>query len=155
MPHIHEKIDFTVEIFVVYKNTVLLRKHDKYKFWLSVGGHVELDEDPNQAAVREVKEETGLDVELIGIIPNFRKEPENYRELLAPRFLNRHKINDSHEHVTMTYFAKAETDKVLQGTKETSDELRWFTKEKLDDPVYGVRESIKHYAKGALEELGT
>lgn len=52
MPHIHEKIDFTAEVFVVYKNKVLLRLHDKYKIWLSVGGHIELHEEPNQAAVR-------------------------------------------------------------------------------------------------------
>ncbi len=138
---------------MVYKNAVLLRKHDKYKFWLSIGGHIELDEDPNQAAVREVKEETGLDVELIGTIPSFEKEPEIYRELLAPRFLNRHKINDLHEHVTMTYFAKTGTDKVTQGTKETSDELRWFTLEELDNATYEIRESIKYYAKAALREL--
>jgi len=55
MPHIHDKIDFTVEVFVVHQKAVLLRRHDKYKIWLSVGGHIELDEDPNQAAIREVK----------------------------------------------------------------------------------------------------
>ena len=47
MPHIHEKIDFTVEIFIIYNNKILFRKHDKYGVWLSVGGHVELYEDPN------------------------------------------------------------------------------------------------------------
>ena len=56
MAHIHEKIDFTVEVFVVYQDKVLLRKHDKYGMWLSVGGHIELDEDPNETALREVKE---------------------------------------------------------------------------------------------------
>ena len=65
MPHLHEKIDFTVEVFIVHKNRVLLRLHDKYRIWLSVGGHIELDEDPNQAAIREVKEEVGLDIELV------------------------------------------------------------------------------------------
>ena len=57
-------MDFCAETFIVYKNTVLLRKHDKLKRWLSVGGHIELYEDPSEAAVREVKEEVGLDVEL-------------------------------------------------------------------------------------------
>ena len=61
-PHIHEKVDLTAEVFVVYRDKVLLRMHDKYHFWMSVGGHIEIDEDPNQAAVREVKEEVGLDV---------------------------------------------------------------------------------------------
>ena len=51
MPHIHEKIDFDSDVFIVHDNKVLLRKHDKYKMWLAVGGHIELDEDPNQAAV--------------------------------------------------------------------------------------------------------
>jgi 8-oxo-dGTP pyrophosphatase MutT (NUDIX family) len=59
MAHIHEKIDFTVDVFVVYRNKVLLRMHEKYHQWLAVGGHVELDEDPNQAALREVLEELG------------------------------------------------------------------------------------------------
>jgi 8-oxo-dGTP pyrophosphatase MutT (NUDIX family) len=67
LPHIHEKIDFCAEAFIVYQNKVLLRVHDKYGFWLSIGGHVELDEDPTQAVIREVKEEVGLEVELVGV----------------------------------------------------------------------------------------
>lgn len=152
MPHIHDKIDFTVEVFVVYKNTVLLRKHDKYKIWLSVGGHIELNEDPNQAAVREVKEEVGLDVKIIGTALHF-DESEKYKELIPPKFLNRHRINDAHEHVTMVYFAASESNKTLQGDDEVSDELRWFTREDLDDPRYGIRDGIGHYAKSALKEL--
>lgn len=153
MSHIHEKIDFTVEVFVVYKNTVLLRKHDKYKIWLSIGGHVELDEDPNQAAIREVKEEVGLDVKIAGSVLNFN-EIENYKELIPPKFLNRHRINDAHEHVTMIYFATADSDKIVQGDHEVSEDLRWFTSEELDDLAYGIRDNIKYYAKEALKELG-
>ncbi len=150
MPHIHEKIDFTVEVFIVYQNTVLLRKHDKYKIWLSVGGHIELDEDPNQAAVREVKEETGFDIELIGKAPSFDNEGEGYKELIPPKFLNRHKISNIHEHVTLIYFALAKNKNITQGKQEISDECRWFTKEELDNPEYNIRDSIKFYAKDAL-----
>ncbi|MEK7608235.1 MAG: NUDIX domain-containing protein [Patescibacteria group bacterium] len=153
MPHIHEKIDFTVEVFIVYNNTVLLRKHDKYKLWLSVGGHIELDEDPNQAAVREVKEEVSLDIEIAGTKLKFNED--NYEELLPPRFLNRHRINESHEHVTMVYFAKTETDRIVQGSDEASESLRWFTAKELDDPQYGIKESVRHCAKSALEELSS
>ncbi len=153
MPHIHEKIDFTVEVFLVYGNTVLLRKHDKYKIWLSVGGHVELDEGPNQAAVREAKEEVGIDIVLTGDTPHF-EEPGNFRELTAPRFLNRHRINETHEHVTMVYFAKSPTNKIRQGRTEISDETRWFTARDLINPRYGLREDIRFYAEKALAELG-
>ena len=152
MPHIHEKIDFTAEVFVVHKNKVLLRKHDKYKIWLSVGGHIELDEDPNQAAVREVKEEVGLDVVIAGQISDV-EEADDFKELIPPKFLNRHRVSNSHEHITFIYFATAENDEVIQGQNEISDDIHWFTKEELDDVTYGIRENIKYYAKKALEEL--
>ena len=48
--HIHEKIDFTVAIFVVRDKNILLIHHRKLDKWLPLGGHIELDEDPEQAA---------------------------------------------------------------------------------------------------------
>ena len=43
MAHIHEKIDFTVAIFVVQEGRVLLIHHRKLDRWLPLGGHIELD----------------------------------------------------------------------------------------------------------------
>src|ERR1043166_9688394 len=103
MAHIHEKIDFTAEVFIVYDNKVLLRHHDKYDIWLSIGGHIELDEDPNEAVVREAKEEVGLDVELWDGTRRFDYDGDN-KQLIPPVALNRHAINDRHEHVSMIYF---------------------------------------------------
>jgi 8-oxo-dGTP diphosphatase len=59
MPHLHEKIDFTVAIFVVHDARVLVILHRKLGKWLPLGGHIELDEDPELAALREAKEESG------------------------------------------------------------------------------------------------
>ena len=153
MAHVHEKVDFTVEVFIVYKNTVLLRKHDKYKIWLSVGGHIELDEDPNQAAIREVREEVNLPISLVGTIPDSGKD-NDFKELLSPRFLNRHRINEAHKHVTMVYFATTPTNQIEQGDVEISDALHWFTSAELDNPQYELKDNIRFYAKRALEELG-
>jgi 8-oxo-dGTP pyrophosphatase MutT (NUDIX family) len=152
MPHIHEKIDFTVEVFIVCKNMVLLRKHDKYGFWLSVGGHIELDEDSNEAAIREVKEEVGIDIKLVGK-PKFF-EDEKCKELIPPKFLNRHYINETHEHITLVYFATSEKDIVIPSEEEKSEEWKWFTIEELDSEKYELRDNIRFYAKTALEELG-
>jgi 8-oxo-dGTP pyrophosphatase MutT (NUDIX family) len=89
MPHIHDKIDFTAEVFVVHKNKVLLRFHDKYKFWASVGGHIELDEDPNEAAIREVKEEVGLDVTLYRGNQLLTYDIGGEKEIIPPIAMNR------------------------------------------------------------------
>ena len=153
MSHIHEKIDFTVEVLIVYKNKVLLRKHDKYKMWLSVGGHIELDEDPTEAALREVKEEVGLDIELIDNRP-FTENDTHFkeRELISPVGLNRNRISDTHEHVTFIYFARSNSDKVIP-EKET-DEWKWCDENDIDQ-LENIPKSIVYYAKRALKELGT
>ncbi len=152
MPHIHTQpgqVDHTVEVFVVCGGNVLLRKHDKYGIWLSVGGHIELDEDPNQAALREVKEEVGLDVELYSRQKLPANGQKDYRELIPPVFLNRHRINDSHEHVTYTYFAASQTQVV--SPEKSTDEWRWATKAELSENKYGLKPHIRRYALAALE----
>ena len=154
MPHIHEKIDFTVDVFVVYKDKVLIRKHDKYDKWLAVGGHIELDEDPNQAAIREVKEEAGLDVILVGEKPVFKSENNSYKELISPRYMNVHDINPAHKHISLIYFAKSNSDKVIDEGREQSKGYKWFSKHDLERNEEGVSESIKFYAIKALEKLG-
>jgi len=154
MPHIHEKIDFTVEVFIVFQNTVLLRKHDKYGIWLSVGGHIELDEDPMEAALREVREEVGLTVELSRTGLLREENSENYKELIPPRFMNIHRINDNHKHVALVYLATSQSDRVVEGESEKSKGWRWFTGDELQDPAWGLRNNIKFYAEQALKELG-
>jgi 8-oxo-dGTP pyrophosphatase MutT (NUDIX family) len=44
---------------------VLLVHHNKLQRWLYPGGHVDANEDPAQAALREVREETGIIAEVI------------------------------------------------------------------------------------------
>lgn len=152
MPHIHEKIDFVTSVFVVHNGRVLLRKHDKYKIWLPPGGHIELDEDPTQCAVREVKEEVGLDV----VLKDFGHPVAQFMEstdLIPPQFLTRHKISDTHDHISMIYFATAQSDKIQQGPGEASDEIRWFTKAELDDKQFGVGDTTRYYAKAALDSF--
>ena len=152
MAHIHDRIDFTAEVFVVFENKVLLRMHDKYGIWLSVGGHIELDEDPNQAAIREVKEEVGLDIELYDT-RKYKENSETFKELVAPVFLNRHRINDHHEHITLGYFGKSSSDNFTNDSSEIAEDLRWFTVDDLNSEQYDIRDSVKFYAEMAIVEL--
>ena len=154
MPHIHEKIDLTVETFIVHGGKVFLRMHDKYHIWLTPGGHVELDEDPNEAAVREAKEEAGLDIVLCGTKPDFKELPEGGRMIFPPRFVYRHHITPVHEHTVFIYFATTDSDKITVSGSDRSDDWKWFTAEELEEEKYGVREDIRFYAAAALHELG-
>jgi 8-oxo-dGTP pyrophosphatase MutT (NUDIX family) len=153
MPHINELIDYTVEVFIVHENKVLFRYHDKYNLWMSVGGHIELDEDPNQAAIREVKEEVGLDVVLYDKLKPFSFENDKYKELIPPYFLNIHKVSETHRHVTFNYFATSVSDQVVETSHDKSGKWKWMTKEEIesDDEIHYQK---KIYALKALEELG-
>jgi 8-oxo-dGTP diphosphatase len=151
MPHTHDLIDFTVEVFIVHKNKVLLRKHDKLKIWLSVGGHIELNEDPVEAAIREVREEVGLKIKLDDRLkPAYKNDKTT--ELIPPYFLNRNRINPNHEHITFVYFATANTFQLVQGIEEQSEECRWYTKEEIMQSSE-IIPNIKFYALKALELL--
>jgi 8-oxo-dGTP pyrophosphatase MutT (NUDIX family) len=150
MPHLHERIDFTVALFIVHAGRVLLVHHRKLDQWLPVGGHIELDEDPEQAALREAKEESGLDVELLGERPP-TTEPGT-RALIAPRFLDIHRITATHEHVGMLYFARPRGGEVTLAAGE-HHAIRWCDAaelERLDPPLKGA---VKWYCRQALAEV--
>src|SRR5213082_1887742 len=129
MAQIHEKIDFTVAIFVVHQGTVLLIHHRKLDKWLPLGGHIELDEDPETAALREAKEESGLDIELVGERPP--TTGPGTRALIAPRFLDIHCISATHEHVGMIYWACPKSGTLTLAPAEHHD-IRWCSAFGLD-----------------------
>ena len=56
---------FTVSGFLVEGDSTLLHWHKKLQIWLPPGGHIDPDEDPVQAVVREVLEETGIAAEVV------------------------------------------------------------------------------------------
>ncbi|MEK7093534.1 MAG: NUDIX domain-containing protein [Patescibacteria group bacterium] len=153
MAHIHEKIDFTASVHVVRDGKVLLHKHKKLGIWLPPGGHIELDEDPNTAVVREAKEETGLEIELIGEAKTYSDSAFSARDLVVPRFLNRHFSDASctHEHVDCVYFGRAKDGEVRP--EEEGGEVRWFTKEDIENPKLDILPDIRAHALAALEEL--
>ena len=56
---------FVATVYLIQEEKFLLHFHAKHRKWLPPGGHLEPNETPQEAALREVKEETGLDLEFI------------------------------------------------------------------------------------------
>jgi len=153
MAHIHEKIDFTVAIFVVKDGKVLLVHHRQLDKWLPLGGHIELDEDPEQAALREAKEESGLDVELLGERPP--TTGPGTRALIAPRFLDIHRISETHEHIGMIYWARPRDcgDGTLALSTAEHHDIRWCAAGDLDKLQPPMDAAVKWYCSKAIQEI--
>ena len=150
VPHIHYAIDFTVAIFVIQNRKVLLVHHRKLDKWLPLGGHVELNEDPEQAALREAREESGFDVELIGERPPTSEA--GTRALIAPRFLDIHRINEVHEHIGMIYWARPKSGALALAQAEHHG-IGWFSSEELEGLRPLMSNAVKWYCRKAIEEV--
>ena len=151
MPHIHEKIDFTVSLFIVQDGKVLVVHHKKMDRWLPIGGHIELDEDPEQAAYREAKEECGLEIELIG-----ERQPTTgpgTRALVRPRFLDIHRVSPTHEHIGIIYLARPKSGNVTLAPAEHHD-IRWCSQADLETLNPPMSDAVKYYCVAAIREIG-
>ena len=150
MAHIHEKIDFMVAIFVVHDGKVLVIHHRNLGKWLPLGGHIELDEDPETAALREAREESGLEVELLGERPP-TTEP-GARALIAPRFLDIHRITPTHEHVGMMYWARPKNGALTLAAAEHFA-IRWCSPAELETLQPPMSAAVLWYCRQAIAEI--
>src|SRR5262245_62111816 len=94
---------FTVAVFVVHQKRVLLHYHRKLGKWLPPGGHIEDNELPDDAARREVLEESGVRVRLVGA----RGLVTDYlTQLVVPAGVQVEDIYPGHQHIDLVYFAE-------------------------------------------------
>ena len=154
MPHIHQLNDFVVSAYIVHEARVLLVHHKGLNLWLPIGGHIELDEDPEQALWREIEEETGLLREELELLSNVRLplQDNGFRSLPAPQYLDTHVINAGHQHIGLTYFLRAKSDAVRLNADEHY-ELRWFSKDEIE--TFPLKENVRAYTKEALRRMST
>lgn len=116
--------------FVVHDGAILLHWHRKVQAWLPPGGHIEPDEDPVQATLREVLEETGVPVR---IVPTTNQLPiGNLGQVEAPYAVMIEDVFDdkygAHQHIDFIYF----TVPVAIPLPALPDGWRWVSRQDLE-----------------------
>jgi 8-oxo-dGTP pyrophosphatase MutT (NUDIX family) len=149
MPHIHEFYDFVISVFIVCRGKVLLVYHKKYEEWLPIGGHIELDEDPEMALYREIREECGLKVKILAQKPPIAHR--GVKPMPTPEYVDAHRISRTHKHVAFVYFGEASSDRVKLHEREHR-EFGWFSEKELTSPRLKLTPSILFYCREALKK---
>ncbi|TSC58796.1 MAG: (di)nucleoside polyphosphate hydrolase [Candidatus Peregrinibacteria bacterium Greene0416_19] len=161
---------FTATAFVLdSQQRVLLLWHRRLGRWMPPGGHVDENETPEETAKRECREETGLEVEIIGSstglttgseLDLFAKNPEEGHMLKKPiAFLlenipaSEQRDEPAHQHMDFLYLARPiDEDQILTLDESEGGELRWFTKEQIQalDEGTAIFSNVKAYILSAM-----
>ena len=131
-------------VFVVRDGKVLLHWHRKLGMWLPPGGHIERDELPDEAAVREVLEETGVEVELMG---ERREDVEGPVQLHRPAGVQLEDIGPGHQHIDLIYFARPKGSTNIRDEFST-DRVGWYAPEDWDGMA--VNAEVRDWCERAL-----
>ena len=131
------KRHFCASIFVIDPETkkILLVLHKKWNRWTQPGGHIEDNETPEETALREVYEETGVKVKLVG--ERFPREDDYIRPLTVQK-------NTGIEgtiHVDFFYLAVPVGDIIPRPQLEENIAVKWFSRDELEE--INVFEDIK------------
>jgi 8-oxo-dGTP pyrophosphatase MutT (NUDIX family) len=126
--------------------------HRKLGRWLPPGGHIEDNELPDDAAVREVLEETGVRIVLVG---GRGLDVQSPRQLVLPAGMQLEPIYPGHEHVDLVYFAVPEPDDAtaahIDPVLAERDRVSWLNLDAL--AALDDSEEIQSWASRAIREV--
>lgn len=121
--------------------TMLLQDHLLAKLWLPPGGHVEPDEDPAQAAIRECEEELGFAAGFLGA-------PK-------PQFITATTTNGQGKHtdVSLWYTLKASQDTPLIIEDGKFKEVRWWNIQDIKNSPLHLFDPEMHRFIAKIEDV--
>ncbi len=130
------KRQFSASVYILdeEKQQVLLLFHKKMQKWLPAGGHIDPNETPPEAAIREAKEETGLEIELIKQ-ENLWLNYHNARSIERPFFCLVEEIpkfgdEPAHQHIDSIFVGRPVGGKLIWNSEESHD-VKWFSWQQL------------------------
>ena len=132
MQRLHDKIkmtenetikpvrEFLSTVYIVKDGKVLLTWNKNVNKFIPVGGHIEENELPCGSVIREAKEESGFDIELIDIGKLKNKNlPQNLDIQLDI-------IKPNHHHINLSYIGRVIGGE-MRGESDEGTALKWFS----------------------------
>jgi ADP-ribose pyrophosphatase YjhB (NUDIX family) len=139
------KREFVATVYLVRDEKVLFNKNKYLGKFIPVGGHLEENETPSEAAIREAKEETGFDIELIDL-----SDLKN-KNLIQNLDIHLDNIKPDHQHINISYLGRIIGGEQLE-VADDGTELRWFSAKELED--LDTFDNAKETALRAIKLVG-
>ncbi len=131
------------------RNRVLMAYHNLYDSWSWLGGHADGEEDLKAAAVREVREESGIEK-----VRALSEDIFSLEILTVDGHEKKGRYVSSHLHLNVTYLLEADDTQTPTGKADENKGVAWFSKsgavEASTEPWFRERIYAKLNAK--LEE---
>lgn len=121
---INMETQIVVAGYGITKNKLLLIKHKKLGLWLPVGGHIDKNEVPDDALVREFREEVGLEIRILNR-NDLPAEGNVKRQLAEPFHVNVHNVGD-HDHCCLFYLCEIINPDKIQINKDEVSGYRFI-----------------------------
>jgi len=148
---------FVATVYVVNDGATALHEHDRLGMWLPPGGHIERDELPHATATREVREELGLDVDLVA--PEGAIESPTVGSIPRPQHFLLEDIDVcdgevGHQHVDFIFYGHVESRDITPETGEQpATDWEWFTPAKLRQRADDLEPDVVEIGQRAIDEL--
>lgn len=133
--------EFLSTVYVVDDDKVLMTWNKKMQNWIPVGGHIEQNELPCDSVIREAKEESGLDIELVSLDESITAN------LIQPMHVHLDHVKEDHKHINMIYFGVVKGGSLFSESDEQTA-LKWFSKEEIEKT--NLIPNVKEWALKAL-----
>lgn len=144
MSHIHTapgQHDFTVSTFIFRLDEaepmVYLHTHKRIGKFLHFGGHVELDENPWQAIIREIKEESGYDINQLRLLQPKKRVKKVSSGRLIPYPIAVISVgyygdkDKNHFHDDLCFAFVTNQEPASASSDSESDDIRLFSRQQL------------------------
>ncbi len=129
---------FTASALIEHQGRFLLLYHQKLGMWLYPGGHIEANEEPQDALIREIEEETELSVSILscglsGGVP-LALPMDTVSELETPLTILCERIPEKdgghHWHIDMIYLCSAQTTDLSK--LDGRSDIKWVTPQEAE-----------------------
>jgi len=138
---------FVATGYVVKDGKTLLLFHKKLQMWLPPGGHIDEGELPDEAVLREIKEETGLSAVILSPKREAGHKEKGVVFLHQPSHVQLEDIPNHPQHIDLIYFCG-----VKEGAEALSHEhegMRWYSAEELKKAGH-IRDEVRRTGLAAI-----